>query len=300
MLLAMVSRTRTVTVRGGAATYTDEGDGLPVLFLHGWGLGIRAYGPVHRQLRALGTRVVAPALPGFGGTPALPRADTTFCGYGDWVADFASAVGVEQAVVAGHSFGGGVAAAAAHRHPDLARALVLVNAVGGATWSAAEGVDPRWLSDRPWWDWGRHLPADVLPLGRNLRVLPALLRDAVPNLVRRPGSLWRVGDLARKADLTVEMEALRKRGLPVAAVWGARDRVIPEAAFRDICAALGADGHVVEGSHSWLLSDPAGFGEVVTNVVEATKLAHDLDEAGWPPGLRWLGRRRLDRERAAA
>ena len=78
-------------------------------------------------------------------------------------------------------------------------------------------------------------------------------------------------------------------------LWGDRDRVIPEAAFRDICAALGTDGQVVAGSHSWLLADPAGFGEVVTNVVEAAKVAHDLDEEGWPPGLRWLGRRRLRR-----
>ena len=284
-----------VTVQGRRAAYADVGDGLPVLFLHGWGLGHAAYRRVHRNLVEQGTRVVAPTLPGFGATAPLPREDTTFAGYADWVADFAAEVGVEHAVVAGHSFGGGVATAAVHRHPDLARALVLVNAVGGSTWTSSDGA-VRTLADRPWWDWGRTFPADLHEVAR---VLPSVLREAVPNLVRRPGSLWRIGELARSADLTAELEDLRARGLPVAALRGERDGVVPEAAFRDICAALGTDGHVVAGSHSWLLADPAGFGEVVTNVVEAAKVAHDLDEEGWPPGLRWWGRRRHRRQQLA-
>ena len=180
-------------------------------------------------------------------------------------------------MVAGHSFGGGVATATAHRHPELARALVLVNAVGSAT-----------LSDRPLWDWGRTFPADVRGV---FGVLPTVLRDAVPNVVRRPGSLWRIGELVRAADLTAQLEDLRARGLPVAVLWGDRDRIIPESAFRDICTALGTDGQVVAGSHSWLLADPAGFGEVVTNVAEAARAA---EQAGW-----WARRRRRRHVRAA-
>lgn len=259
----MVSKPRTVTVQGRRAEVLDVGAGRGVLFLHGWGLGVRAYRVVHDQLVGQGLRVVAPALPGFGRTTPLPRDHTDVAGYADWVADLAAAVGLTDAVVVGHSFGGGVATAVAHRHPELVRGLVLVNAVGGPSWD--EGGRP--LHERPLWDWGRHFPADLFPLRASVRFLPALLREAVPNLLRRPGSLWRVGTLARTADLTVELGDLRDRGLPVAAVWADRDRVVPEAAFRDICTALGADGRVVEGGHSWLLADPAGVGEVVTNVV---------------------------------
>ena len=296
-MLAVVSGPRRVSVQGRRAEYLDVGDGLSVLFLHGWGLGVRAYRAVHDELLAQGLRVVAPALPGFGATAALPRTDISFAGYADWAAELAAAVGVEQAVVVGHSFGGGVATALAHRHPELVRALVLVNAIGGSTWRAGDDGD-RPLHERPLWDWGRHLPADVLPLRRFGRVLPALLREAVPNVIRRPGSLWRVGTLARHADLTVELGALRDRGLPVVAVWGRHDRVIPEAAFRDICAALGSEGQVVEGSHSWLLADPAGFAEVISNVVARSEPA----TAPPPGGLvrRWFARRRVDRPPLAA
>jgi len=79
-------------------------------FLHGWGLGHRAYQGALRELVARGCRVYAPSLPGFGGTANLPRVERTMEGYADWVLDFLDAVGLDEpALVVGHSFGGGVA-----------------------------------------------------------------------------------------------------------------------------------------------------------------------------------------------
>ena len=63
---------RTVEVEGRRVNYGVAGHGLPVLFLHGWGLGIRAYKRSLKRLVRLGCRVVAPAMPEFGGTAGLP------------------------------------------------------------------------------------------------------------------------------------------------------------------------------------------------------------------------------------
>jgi hypothetical protein len=52
-----------------------------------------------------------------------------------------------------------------------------------------------------------------------------------------------------------------------------------------MCAALGSEGEVIEGSHSWLLADPDQFGEVMTNHVEVAKLARRLESEGG----RWSG-----------
>ena len=49
------------------------------------------------------------------------------------------------------------------------------------------------------------------------------------------------------------------------------------ARFDAMCAALGATGQVIDGSHSWLLADPQGFGEVITNVIQVAKVAHELE-----------------------
>src|SRR3954454_1219287 len=100
--------TRT-TVRGRTAMYGVAGDGIPLLFLHGWGLGQHAYKRALKRLVQLGCQVYAPALPGFGGTADLPGKELSFEGYARWVGAFLDAVGVHEKVfLVGHSFGGGV------------------------------------------------------------------------------------------------------------------------------------------------------------------------------------------------
>lgn len=287
---------RRTWVDGRPALYGVAGrGGLPVVFLHGWALGSRSYRRSIDRLVALGCQVFAPALPGFGGTPDLPRRHFSFAGYADWVDAFLDAVGVDEPVfLMGHSFGGGVAIKTAHRHGERARTLVLINSVGGSTWES--GARLRAISERPLWDWGIHFPSDVWPLRQATKVVPVILEDALPNLLRNPVALWRVGQLARRADLTRELEELKARGLPVVVLWGARDGVVPRSAFDAMCTALGSEGEVIEGSHSWLLADPDQFGEVMTNHVEVAKLARRLETEGsgrWSgnhPVFRWLRR----------
>jgi pimeloyl-ACP methyl ester carboxylesterase len=255
-------------VQGRPALYGVAGEGLPVVFLHGWGLGQHSYKRALKRLVRLGVRVYAPALPGFGGTPDLPRRHFSFAGYADWIDDFLGAVGVDEPVfMVGHSFGGGVAIKTAHDHPGRVRTLVLVNSLGGA------------MRGRPLWDWGIHFPLDVRDVRRFSRVLPVVVEDALPNVVRNPRAMWKVTHLARQADLTSELEELRKRELPVVVLWGRNDGVIPRASFDALCAAIGTEGEVVDGSHSWLLADPDAFGEVMTNVLSVAKLAWEAERA---------------------
>ena len=258
-------------VQGRSASYGQAGEGPPLVFLHGWGLAHHAYKRgLKRLVRDLGLRVLAPALPGFGGTADLPGESFSMAGYGDWVADFLETVGVDEPVyLVGHSFGGGVAISTAHRHTDKVRFLVLVNSIGGSKWSAE-----RKMRDRPLWDWGVHFPADMMAKGEYRRLLPVIFEDAVSNLVRNPRALWRVANLARRADLTEELADLKRQQVPLLALWGDHDRIITESAFRDLCLACGADGEVIDGSHSWLLSDPDAFGQVMTNVVQVAQVAN--------------------------
>jgi pimeloyl-ACP methyl ester carboxylesterase len=287
-------------VQGRPALHGRAGatGGLPVLFLHGWALGSHSYKRALKRLVGLGCEVLAPALPGFGGTADLPEEQFSIDGYAGWVADFLDAAGVEEPVFAvGHSFGGGVAIQFAHDHPARVRTLVLVNSVGGSAWRR-NGSAVRSMAERPLWDWGIHFPRDILPLPQITRVLPVILEDAVPNLIRNPMAVWRVAQLARTADLTEELEELKRRELPVVVLWGEQDRIITRDSFDALCEAIGAAGEVVGGNHSWLLADPDSFGEVMTNVVEVARLAR-AEEAEQPPATATAGRRRA-RRRAGA
>jgi pimeloyl-ACP methyl ester carboxylesterase len=281
------------TVDGRPAMYGVAGEGLPVLFLHGWALGQHSYRGALKRLARLGCRVWAPAMPGFGGTADLPARKFSFVGYAEWVEEFMDVVGIEEPVfLVGHSFGGGVSIELAHLFTDRVRYLVLVNSVGGSTWTSA-GSTIRSMAERPLWDWGLHFPSDVFPLAQFTRIIPVMLEDAVPNAVRNPLALWRVAQLARKADLTPELEDLKQRRLPVVVLWGDKDQIIPRASFDALCAAIGTTGEVVAGTHSWLLADPDAFGEVMTNVVDVARMARDLEhEPTTRPGLVTRLRRR--------
>ena len=264
------------TVEGRSALYGVAGEGLPVVFLHGWGLAQHAYKRALKRLVQLDCRVYAPAMPGFGGTPDLPREHFSFEGYAYWVDRFLEAVGLDEpAFVIGHSFGGAVAIKLAHDHPDRVRTLVLVNSIGGSAWTSATGGSGRSMSERPLWDWGIHFPRDLLDPARITRVLPVVLEDAVSNVVRNPKALWKVANLVRQADLTGELEELKQRKLPVVVLWGDKDGIVPRASFDALCAAIGSEGEVVGGSHSWLLADPDAFGEVMTNVIAVARLARE-------------------------
>ncbi|MDD7939587.1 alpha/beta fold hydrolase [Actinomycetospora lutea] len=272
-------------VDGRRAVWWTAGDGPVVLFLHGWALSPASYRAGLAQLAARGGRVVAPALPGFGGTGELPAAAHTLEGYARWVVRFLEEVGVDGPVtVVGHSFGGGVAVRLAHDSVDVVSRLVLVNSIGGAVWAAGPRGD-RLMSERPWWDWGLHLQADLGSGWSASRVVPVIVSDAATNALRNPFAVWKVAELARTADLRDELEELRRRRLPVVVVWGRQDRVLPAASFAALRLALGdAVVHTVEGSHSWLISDPDAFTEVLTNVLSTSAL-QPLVESGREDGL---------------
>lgn len=287
---------RRTFVQDRPAVYSVAGSGMPVVLLHGWALAHHTYRGVIATIAAQGCRVIAPAMPGFGGTRDLPAESFSMRGYAQWVADLLDALEVEEpAVVLGHSFGGGVAIRLAFDHRQRVRSLVLVNSVGGSSWK--RGKTLRSIAERPLWDWGLHFPSDVWPIRQATRVLPVVMEDFLPNLVRNPRAIVRVANLSRRADLRVELEALRDSGLPISIIWGTRDGIITRESFEALCVASGVEGTVVEGSHSWLLADPKRFGQVITNDVRVAQAARDLEQKS---GVKRKGLRRIQSLRRRA
>jgi pimeloyl-ACP methyl ester carboxylesterase len=275
VIFVIVVDQRTV-VQGRPAAYSVAGAGMPVVLLHGWALAQHTYRKVIEAIAEQGCIVIAPAMPGFGGSGDLRRESFSMSGYAKWIADLLDALEIEEPVVlVGHSFGGGVAIKLAHDMPKRVRSLVLVNSIGGSAWRSGRTL--RSVAERPLWDWGLHFPSDVWPVRQATRVLPVIAEDLLPNLLRNPRAIVRVANLARHADLRAELERLRDRGMPITILWGTRDGIIPRESFEALCVASGVEGTVVEGSHSWLLADPAQFGEVITNDVRIAQAARDLE-----------------------
>ena len=270
-------RWRRVRLGGRTVSYGRAGSGPPLLFLHGWGLAGRSYRRAIERLVAQGLEVIAPSLPGFGGSADLPRGQFSLEGYGQWLWRLADQLGVEGPVILlGHSFGGGVAIQAATERPEQIRLLTLVNSVGGSVWKTDGRRKGGSLADRPLWDWGLHFPSEL-----NRRTLVPVLRviasDGARNAARNPLAFWRVAELARRADLRRELETLRDRGVPIVVLWGTEDRILPQASCDAIAAITGTKPEFVRGRHSWLITDPDRFAEVMTNVLAVANAVADPD-----------------------
>ncbi|MDG3009184.1 alpha/beta fold hydrolase [Rhodococcus sp. D2-41] len=264
---------------GHSVSFGVVGSGPPALFLHGFGLTHHTYRGALRRLAAQGLRVYAPALPGFGGTDALPNAQRNIAGYARWVHRFLDDQGIDEPLtLVGHSFGGGVAIRAAFERSERIRRLVLVNSVGGGVWSSRSG-DHRPLRERPLWGWGAAALSDAVATRPPLSALAAIATDTMANALRNPVEVWQISRLARTADLRYELDVLARRGLPVGVVWSKGDTFIPRASFEQLRAALGNPHvHHVPGCHGWLIGNPDRFGAVMSTVLG--RLLPDLSVAG--------------------
>jgi len=108
-------------------SYRDEGEGEPLLFLHGgWGYGIY---PFNRQIDALNARhrIIIPDRTGYGRSTRLDQEMTAGFHYqaATETLNFLDSLGIERAILWGHSDGAVIAAILAFTAPERTSALIL-------------------------------------------------------------------------------------------------------------------------------------------------------------------------------
>jgi len=104
--------------------FLEAGSGPPVVLLHGLGATNASMLPPLWDL-ARDHRVVAPDLPGFGGS-GKPIRSYDFPFFAGWLRDFLDAVGIDKAVLIGNSLGGRIALEAGLSLSDRVERLVLL------------------------------------------------------------------------------------------------------------------------------------------------------------------------------
>lgn len=121
--------TKFIEIHGMRQAVVDEGDGDEVLLLiHGMAGSAQTWRAVLPQL-AKKYRVIAPDLLGHGQS-AKPRTDYSLGAFAVGLRDLLDELGVESATVVGQSLGGGVAMQFLYQHPDYCRRLVLISSGG--------------------------------------------------------------------------------------------------------------------------------------------------------------------------
>ncbi len=118
-----------IELDGVRVHYRDEGQGPPVVLLHGTGASLHTW-EAWTQVLAKSHRVLRMDLPGFGLTGPSPTADYSVKAYVAFLDSFRQALGLGRFALAGNSLGGQVAWNYAVAHPEVVTDLILVDPGG--------------------------------------------------------------------------------------------------------------------------------------------------------------------------
>jgi len=118
-----------IEVEGFRIAYHKQGEGPPLVLLHGWPANSREW---RRQIDGLSDQftIVAWDAPG-AGLSSDPPDSFRLSDWAECLAKFVAALGLERPHVAGLSWGGGLALEFYRRHPEVPRTLILVSAYAG-------------------------------------------------------------------------------------------------------------------------------------------------------------------------
>jgi 2-hydroxymuconate-semialdehyde hydrolase len=135
----------TIQANGIATNVHDQGQGPPVVLIHGSGPGVTGWANWRTTIPALAKdfRVIAPDILGFGYTE---RPDGTHYDSQTWtdhLVGVLDALDLPKVSIVGNSFGGSLALNIATKHPDRVDRLVLMGSVG-VPFQLTEGLDAVW------------------------------------------------------------------------------------------------------------------------------------------------------------
>jgi len=272
---------KSVSLKQGTILYRDEGEGDPLVFVHGLLVDGRLWRKVTPALSAT-HRCIVPDWPlGSHRTALAPGADRSPRGIAHLIADFLAELELERVTIVANDTGGAISQILASERPERLRGLVLTNC------DCLENFLPPLL--RPL-QWLTHVPGAYALMARAAR--PARVRRSAFGfgmLSHQPipdelTAAWiaPLGERAVRADVVATIravdkrdtlaaaEGLRERPLPTLLAWATDDLMFPLRFAKRLAAMIpGARLQEIPDSRAFVPEDqPERLAELIAAFVE--------------------------------
>lgn len=274
------------------------GEGVPLVVIHGFGGEGILYAQTLARLVRSGFKVITIDAPGHGRSGAVPLW-SGFDRYTSLVSETLDHLGVERAILVGHSMGGRVVSELAAAEPGRVIAVVLIDAIVGEVWDRM--VDLFRAAPPLYAAFGLGLLADTastLPLFGNPQQALKLARLLTPTSAGHLLRPWRLAGpvltILRAPSSDAVLARIGEHGLPVFVIHGDSDVLVPLRNARAAAARTSGTLVTVHGArHSWLLSDPETFPALLAELqrgplgdaIDAALAGRGADGTAGPDGL---------------
>ncbi len=250
----------TLVVDGIPIRWSEQGQGVPVVFVHGIPTSRALWRHVVPRVRD--ARCLAWEMVGYGGSiPEGRDRDISVARQADYLVAWMAELGLDRATVVGHDLGGGVAQILAAHHPERISGLVLINSIGYDSWPipsvAAMQRMPAFAHRLPNAAiypmlasllWRGHDNTEMARESIRLHWRPYAEHGAAPSILRQTSAL-------RTRDTQAVASRLPQLDVPATVVWGAADQFQKVSYGERLALDLGADLDRIDGGKHFVPED---------------------------------------------
>jgi pimeloyl-ACP methyl ester carboxylesterase len=254
---------------GDVASFVrEQGEGAPVVLLHGVPTSSFLYRKVIPALAEQGLRGVAFDFPGLGLAERPEGFDYTWSGLARWTGEAVDALGIDRFHLVVHDIAGPIGCEWAVRSPERVLSLTALNCMLGLTtfrrpWTmapfAVPGLGRAWLGSLSPWAFSRLFY--LQGIADRAAVSRAHVYAHYDLLKRADGgrAFLRImrGFEITEAKQRMLWEGLAQRPYPARIVWGERDPAIPLEQLRRAQEALRVDDPILLPAKHFLQEDQA-------------------------------------------